>query len=75
MINLFETRQDLYIHVAKIYFGEDRWNSSDTAFKKLWRGRFKTILLGVMYGMGVKTLAGRLGVAMDEAQTLIDTMM
>lgn len=74
MIHLFETKQDLYIHVAKIYFGEERWNSTDKAFKKLWRGRFKTILLGVMYGMGVKALAGRLGVTPQEAQELIDTL-
>lgn len=74
MINLFETKQDPYIHVARIHFGEDTWNNSDKAFKKLWRGRFKTILLGVMYGMGVKTLASRLGVEESSAVTLIDTM-
>jgi hypothetical protein len=74
MIGLFETHQDLYIHVAKIYFGEDYWNAQDDAFRALWRKRFKTILLGVMYGMGTKTLAGRLGVEPGEAQELIDTL-
>ena len=74
MIHLFETKQDLYIHVAKIYFGEEVWNESDKDFKKLWRKRFRTILLGVMYGMSVKTLAGRLGVQIDEAQKLVDTL-
>lgn len=74
MIHLFETRQDLYIHVAKIYFGEDRWKQEDSSFKKLWRGRFKTILLGVMYGMGVKKLSVSLGVSVVQAQELIDTL-
>ena len=75
MINLFETKQDLYIHVAKIYFGEDRWNAFGKTDKKKWRKNFKTTLLGVMYGMGAKTLAGRLGTDESVAQSLIDAIL
>ena len=60
MIGLFETKQDLYIHVAKIYFGEERWNAFGKTDKKKWRKNFKTTLLGVMYGMGAKRLTRRI---------------
>ena len=75
MINLFETKQDLYIHVAKIYFGEDRWNAFGKTDKKKWRKNFKTTLLGVMYGMGPKTLSGRLRTDESVAQSLIDAIL
>ena len=75
MVHLFETKQDLYIHVAKLYFGDTRWNGMDKSEKKKWRKAFKTILLGVIYGMGTRTLAGRLGVDEVTAQSLIDTVM
>ena len=42
MIHLFETHQDLYIHVAKLYF-KDRWDTMDGGEKKKWRKAFKTI--------------------------------
>ena len=74
MIHLFETKQDLYIHVAKLYF-KANWDLMGDDEKKKWRKSFKTILLGVMYGMSVKTLAGRLQVQEALAQELVDTMM
>jgi hypothetical protein len=46
MIHLFETKQDLYIHVAKLYFKEN-WEVMGKDEKKKWRKHFKTILLGV----------------------------
>lgn len=74
MIHLFETGQDLYIHAAKLYFKE-QWENMDGPERAKWRKSFKTILLGVMYGMGTKTLAGRLGVPEPLAETLVNTMM
>lgn len=46
MVELFESHQDLYIHVAKLYF-KDRWEVMGKDEKKKWRKIFKTILLGV----------------------------
>ena len=74
MIHLFETGQDLYIHAAKLHFRE-QWEHMDGPEKAKWRKSFKTILLGVMYGMGVPSLAKRLGVDLALAQLLVDTMM
>ena len=74
MIHLFETKQDLYIHVAKLYF-KDQWDLMGKDEKKKWRKAFKTILLGVMYGMGAKTMSTRIGIEVSLAQELIDTMM
>lgn len=42
MIHLFETKQDLYIHVAKLYF-KDKWDLMGKDEKKKWRKSFKTI--------------------------------
>ena len=43
--------------------------------KKKWRKSFKTILLGLIYGMGQKTLSGRLGIAETLARELMDLVL
>lgn len=37
----------------------------------MWRKRFKTIFLGVLYGLGKKSLAERLNSTEDEAEDII----
>jgi len=74
MINLFNTHQDLYVHVAKLYF-KDKWDLMGKDEKKKWRKSFKTILLGLIYGMGQKTLSGRLGIAETLARELMDLVL
>lgn len=39
--------------------------------KKKWRKRFKTIFLGVLYGLGKKSLADRLECSLEEADMII----
>lgn len=50
MINLFETGQDLYVHIGKIAFPDLDWTTK--AVKKAKRPIFKQVLLGSLYGMG-----------------------
>ena len=48
MINLFESGQDLYVHVGKIAFPDLDWTTK--AVKKAKRPIFKQVLLGSLYG-------------------------
>lgn len=48
MINLFETGQDLYVHVGKIAFPDLDWTTKEV--KKAKRPIFKQVLLGSLYG-------------------------
>lgn len=44
---MFLTGQDPYVWTAKNAFPDGDW--SDPGYKRLWRTRFKSILLGKMY--------------------------
>jgi len=59
-----------YIYSAKLYIG-DRWEELDKKQQKMWRKRFKTIFLGVLYGLGRKSLAERLNATEEEAEDII----
>lgn len=59
-----------YIYSAKLYLG-DEFDKLDDAAKKMWRKRFKTIFLGVLYGLGKKSLADRLNCSEAEAENII----
>ena len=74
MIRLFNAGIDVYIYSAKIYLGEDGWNRLNDKQKKTWRKRFKTIFLGVLYGLGKNSLAARLECSVEEAQRIIDSL-
>lgn len=73
MIELIRTKQDLYVHAAKVFW-QDKWNTFDSRTKKIWRKRFKSILLGSMYGMGINKLASQIGVDVSEARRLQETL-
>lgn len=51
MINLFETGQDLYVHIGKIAFPDLDWTTK--AVKKAKRPIFKQVLLGSLYGNSI----------------------
>lgn len=70
MIEKFNTGEDIYIYSAKLYIG-DRWEELDKKQQKMWRKRFKTIFLGVLYGLGRKSLAERLNATEEEAEDII----
>ena len=69
LIDKFIKGEDIYIYSAKLYLPDfDSLSSKD---KKMWRKRFKTIFLGVLYGLGKRSLAERLNCSEDEAEDII----
>ena len=54
MNELFNTRQDVYNFAAKLYVGEDKYEQLSKADKKKLRKNFKTVMLGVLYGLGIE---------------------
>lgn len=70
LIAKFEKGEDIYVYSAKLYLG-DRFDQLDKKQKKMWRKRFKTVFLGVLYGLGRKSLAERLNCSEDEAEDII----
>lgn len=68
MIELFESKQDLYVYCAKIAFPD--LDFSDPWIKKGKRSTFKQILLGKMYGMGDNTLSSNAGITLEESNRL-----
>lgn len=49
------------------------WDISTPAGMKLWRKPVKTVNFGLIYGMGAKVLAMRLGISLKEAKSLMET--
>lgn len=70
LIDKFNKGEDIYIYSAKLYLG-DKFDKLDKKAKKMWRKRFKTIFLGVLYGLGKKSLAERLFCSEEEAEDII----
>jgi len=70
LIDKFQKGEDIYIYSAKLYLGED-FEKLQEAIKKMWRKRFKTIFLGVLYGLGKRSLAERLNCSEEEAENII----
>lgn len=48
------------------------WDISTPAGRKTWRKPVKTVNFGLIYGMGAKTFALRLGISLKEARKLIE---
>jgi DNA polymerase-1 len=74
MLELFAQGKDMHAETARAMFGLSA--EIDTR-KHLYNGIVvrdiaKTINFGLIYGMGVQTLASRIGVSMEEAQKLIN---
>lgn len=68
----FLTGQDPYLYVARTAFPNGQWD--DPGYKRLWRTRFKSILLGKMYLMSDQTLANNTGLSIEEAQHLTELL-
>lgn len=71
LIKCFEEGTDVYILSAKLYLGEDGFNKLSDKEKGMWRKRFKTVFLGVLYGLGRRSLAERLSCSEDDADDII----
>lgn len=71
---MFKNGIDVYIATAKIYLGEEGWNKLSKGDQKGWRKRFKTIFLGILYGLGKQNLANQLNCSIEEAERVIQTV-
>lgn len=58
--------KDIYIELARMAFP----GKTKEEYKKHYRPLFKTVLLGLQYGMSTPTLANRLGMSIEEAERL-----
>ena len=74
LIAKFNSGEDIYIYSAQLYLGKDGWDKLSDKEKKKWRKRFKTIFLGVLYGLGKKSLAERLDSTVEEAEHIIQSL-
>jgi DNA polymerase-1 len=76
MIGAYVEKRDLYIEMAMKVFKLERHYCEDKAYEP--NGKFqprkaiKSVLLGIMYGMGYKSLAQQVGVSDDEAKRIIE---
>lgn len=71
LISRFNDGTDIYIYSAKLYLGDEGWGKLTKKQQKTWRKRFKTIFLGVLYGLGKQSLAERLDASVEEAEDII----
>lgn len=71
---MFVNGIDVYIATAKLYLGEDGWNNLSKGDQKTWRKKFKTIFLGILYGLGKQSLATRLNCSVAEAEKIIQAV-
>jgi DNA polymerase I len=71
MINAYVTGRDLYVEMAmKVFKLEERYcldGASDPTGKFKPRKAIKSILLGIMYGLGIPSLAEQIGISIEEA--------
>ena len=74
LIEKFNSGEDIYIYSALLYLGQDQWDKLSKKQKKMWRKRFKTIFLGVLYGLGKNSLATRLDSSVEEAENIIQSL-
>ena len=74
LINMFINGIDVYIATAKLYLGEAGWGKLTKGDQKEWRKKFKTIFLGILYGLGKQSLATRLNCSVDEAEKIIQAV-
>jgi len=72
LIAKFEAGEDIYIYSAKLYLKD--FDSLPKDEKKIWRKRFKTIFLGVLYGLGKNSLAERLNCSVEESEKIIQSL-
>ena len=70
-MDLFKNGIDVYIQTAKTYLGDAAWDKLTDKEKKKWRKNFKTVFLGILYGLGKQSLAERLNCTVEEAERVI----
>ena len=81
MIKAYQDGKDLYAEIASLSFNTDyenclEFNADGTTNKegKARRSQAKSILLGVLYGRGVPSIAEQLGTTTQKAQSIKDSV-
>lgn len=79
MINAYKEGKDLYATIASGVYHNDYWDNMEhhrdgtpNPEGKKRRSSCKSVLLGIMYGRGVASIAEQLNSTIDEAQSIID---
>lgn len=76
LIDAYVQNKDLYIEMAMNVFNLDREYCVDKAYDPTGtfqpRKAIKSVLLGIMYGMGAKSLSENVGVSVETAEGIID---
>ena len=73
MIDKFIKNEDIYVFTGKMYKPNGPWDT-DPGFKKTWRKKMKTVFLGILYGLGSKSLAESLNCTEAEALNIIESV-
>jgi len=79
MINAYKDGKDLYATIASSVYKNNYWDNMEVREDgtpnpegKKRRNACKTLLLGIMYGQGVKAVSESIGSTIQEAQAIID---
>lgn len=79
MINAYRQGKDLYAIIASKIYKNDYWDNMEKTQNgdpnpegKKRRGKCKGLLLGIMYGMGVASMATQINGTREEAQKIIN---
>lgn len=79
MLDAFKHDRDVYATLGQGVYGCDYWycmehheDGTDNPDGKKRRKAMKGLYLGISYGMGVPSIAAKLGVSIDEAQKIIN---
>ena len=82
MIQAYVDNKDVYVEIASLAFGvpyeeclEHRPDGTVNPDGKARRGAAKKIVLGILYGRQIKSIAEQLGVSTQEAQHIYDSVL
>lgn len=82
MIKAYQDDKDVYVEIASLAFGvpyedclETRPDGTKNPEGKERRGAAKKIVLGILYGRQIPSIAEQLGVTTKEAQTIYDRVL
>lgn len=82
MIKAYQDGKDVYVEIASLSFGvpyeeclENRPDGTTNPEGKARRGAAKKIVLGVLYGRQIPSIAEQLGVTIKEAQKIYDSVL
>ena len=82
MIKAYQDNKDVYVEIAALAYHkpyeeclENRPDGTTNPEGKARRGAAKKIVLGILYGMQIKTIADQLNTTVKEAQKIYDSVL